>query len=145
MMKISGLEPAYEAARTWALHPVSHPPSGWAQILRGGIALWMRERHPPMRIPLASTCSSQRFSTAHDRSSYDYGGMSMISGKPSAVQKITARHLPRKVMLYVRQSPLHQVRKNTKSPARQYGLRERAIALGWEASHIIVIDQDLGQ
>ncbi len=50
-MKISGLEPAYEAARTWALHPVSHPPSGWAQILRGGIATWMRERHPPMKSP----------------------------------------------------------------------------------------------
>lgn len=44
-MKISGLEPVYEAARTWGLHPVSHPPSGWAQILRGGIATWLRERH----------------------------------------------------------------------------------------------------
>ncbi len=51
MMKSSGLEPAYEAARTWALHPVSHPPSGWVQILRGGIATWMRERHPPMPSP----------------------------------------------------------------------------------------------
>jgi hypothetical protein len=46
MMKISELEPAYEAARTWALHPLSHPPSGWAQILRGGIPAWMQERHP---------------------------------------------------------------------------------------------------
>ncbi len=50
-MKISELEPAYEAARTWALYPVSHPPSGWAQILRGGITTWMRERHPPMQSP----------------------------------------------------------------------------------------------
>jgi hypothetical protein len=50
-MKISELEPAYEAARTWALYPVSHPPSGWAQILRGGIATWMRERHPLMKSP----------------------------------------------------------------------------------------------
>jgi len=48
-------------------------------------------------------------------------------------------------MLYVRQSTLHQVLENTESTARQYGLRERAIALGWEASHIVVIDQDLGQ
>ena len=47
-MKLSGLEPAYEAARTWALHPVSHPPAGWAQILRGGIASWMREKRPLM-------------------------------------------------------------------------------------------------
>jgi DNA invertase Pin-like site-specific DNA recombinase len=29
--------------------------------------------------------------------------------------------------------------------ARQYGLRERALALGWETSRIVVIDQDLGQ
>ena len=47
-MKLSGLEPAYEAARTWALQPVSHPPAGWAQIVRRGIATWVRERHPPM-------------------------------------------------------------------------------------------------
>jgi hypothetical protein len=47
-MKSSRLELAYEAARTWALHPVSHPPSGWAQIVRGGLASWMREKHAPM-------------------------------------------------------------------------------------------------
>jgi hypothetical protein len=47
-MKCSGQEAAYEAARTWALSPVSHPPSGWAQILRGGLAFWMREKHAPM-------------------------------------------------------------------------------------------------
>jgi DNA invertase Pin-like site-specific DNA recombinase len=48
-------------------------------------------------------------------------------------------------MLYVRQSTLHQVLENTESTARQYALRERAIALGREASRIVVIDQDLGQ
>jgi DNA invertase Pin-like site-specific DNA recombinase len=60
-------------------------------------------------------------------------------------QKVTARHLSRLAMLYVRQSTLHQVLENTESTARQYALRERAMALGWEASRIIVIDQDLGQ
>ncbi len=50
-MKISGLEPVYEATRAWALHPVSYPPSGWAQLLRGGIATWIREMHPPMASP----------------------------------------------------------------------------------------------
>lgn len=53
-MKNSGLEPAYEAARTWALQPVSHPPSGWAQIVRRGIATWMqqaRETPPAMESP----------------------------------------------------------------------------------------------
>ena len=69
----------------------------------------------------------------------------MISLQPAALQKITARHLGRLAMLYVRQSTLHQVLENTESTARQYGVRERAIALGWEASHIVVIDQDLGQ
>ena len=69
----------------------------------------------------------------------------MIPVQPSALQKITAQHLSRQAMLYVRQSTLHQVLENTESTARQYGLRERAIALGWEASRIVVIDQDLGQ
>ena len=67
----------------------------------------------------------------------------MISVQPSALQKITARHLSRQAMLYVRQSTLHQVLENTESTARQYALRERAIALGWEASRIVVIDSDL--
>lgn len=62
-----------------------------------------------------------------------------------ASQKVTARHVQRQAMLYVRQSSLHQVLENTESTARQYALRERAIALGWEAGGIVVIDQDLGQ
>jgi DNA invertase Pin-like site-specific DNA recombinase len=60
-------------------------------------------------------------------------------------QKVTARHVQRQAMLYVRQSTWHQVLENTESTARQYALRERAVALGWEASRIVVIDQDLGQ
>jgi len=65
---------------------------------------------------------------------------------PSAsAQKVTARHLQRQAMLYVRQSTLHQVLENKESTARQYALRERAIALGWEISRITTIDQDLGQ
>ena len=47
-MKISGLEPAYEAARTWALYPVGRPPAGWAQISRSGMTTWAHERHSPM-------------------------------------------------------------------------------------------------
>ena len=45
-MKHSGLEGAYEAARTWTLHSLSHPPPGWAQIVRRGVARWMQEMHP---------------------------------------------------------------------------------------------------
>jgi hypothetical protein len=37
-MNRSWMEPVYEAARTWALQPISQPPAGWAQVVRGGIA-----------------------------------------------------------------------------------------------------------
>jgi hypothetical protein len=60
-------------------------------------------------------------------------------------QKVTARHLARKAYLYVRQSTLRQVVENTESTQRQYALRQRALALGWPAEHIMVLDQDLGQ
>jgi DNA invertase Pin-like site-specific DNA recombinase len=59
-------------------------------------------------------------------------------------QQITPRHLQRLACLYVRQSTLQQVFENTESTARQYALRERAVALGWPAERIVVIDQDLG-
>jgi DNA invertase Pin-like site-specific DNA recombinase len=59
-------------------------------------------------------------------------------------QQITPRHLQRLACLYVRQSTLQQVFENTESTARQYALRERALALGWDADRIVVIDQDLG-
>jgi DNA invertase Pin-like site-specific DNA recombinase len=34
---------------------------------------------------------------------------------------------------------------NTESTKRQYGLRQRAVALGWAEERVIVIDSDLGQ
>src|SRR5216683_3240241 len=63
---------------------------------------------------------------------------------PALSQKVTARHVQRQAMLYVRQSTLHQVLANRESTARQYALRERALALGWSQERIVVIDQDLG-
>lgn len=60
-------------------------------------------------------------------------------------QKVTADHLQRNAYLYIRQSTLRQVIENTESTQRQYGLRQRAIALGWPAEQIVVIDSDLGQ
>jgi DNA invertase Pin-like site-specific DNA recombinase len=62
-----------------------------------------------------------------------------------AHQKITARHLTRNAYLYIRQSTLRQVFENTESTARQYALRQRAVALGWAAEQIIVVDCDQGQ
>jgi len=59
--------------------------------------------------------------------------------------KVAARHLRRNAYLYVRQSTLRQVLENTESTERQYGLRERAVRLGWAQEQIVVIDSDLGQ
>jgi DNA invertase Pin-like site-specific DNA recombinase len=60
-------------------------------------------------------------------------------------QKVHAAHLKRNAYLYVRQSTVRQVFENTESTARQYALRQRAIALGWADEQVQVIDSDLGQ
>ncbi|WP_194891407.1 recombinase family protein [Catenulispora pinisilvae] len=59
--------------------------------------------------------------------------------------KVTAAHLARDAYLYVRQSSIKQVVHNTESAVRQYGLKNRAVALGWPADRIVVIDTDQGQ
>jgi DNA invertase Pin-like site-specific DNA recombinase len=59
--------------------------------------------------------------------------------------KVSADHLRRDAYLYVRQSSLYQVANNTESSRRQYDLRGRAVALGWPADQVIVIDVDQGQ
>jgi hypothetical protein len=58
--------------------------------------------------------------------------------------KVTAAHLSRTALLYVRQSTLKQVLHNTESTIRQYDLQGRAIALGWTRDQITVIDIDQG-
>ena len=63
----------------------------------------------------------------------------------TANQKVQTRHLRRRAYLYVRQSSMRQVLENTESTKRQYALRQRAIALGWSADQILVIDDDQGQ
>lgn len=57
--------------------------------------------------------------------------------------KITPAHLQRGAYVYVRQSTLHQVQNRVESRDRQYGLAERARALGFASVH--VIDDDLGR
>ena len=57
--------------------------------------------------------------------------------------KITAEHLARGAFVYVRQSTADQVHNNHESRRRQYGLADRARALGW--SVVEVIDDDLGR
>ena len=58
--------------------------------------------------------------------------------------KITASHLSRAAVIYVRQSTLAQVERNTESTARQYDLVDRARQLGWPREAVRVIDGDLG-
>lgn len=59
-------------------------------------------------------------------------------------EKITAAHLERIAVIYIRQSSLAQVRENTESTARQYALADEAVRLGWARSSVEVIDADLG-
>jgi DNA invertase Pin-like site-specific DNA recombinase len=59
-------------------------------------------------------------------------------------EKITSAHLGRIGLVYIRQSSLAQVRNNTESTARQYGLVDEAVRLGWARSKVEVIDADLG-
>src|SRR5947207_14176270 len=66
----------------------------------------------------------------------------MTSADPTG--KVTAAPLRRDAYLYIRQSTLYQVANSTESTARQYDLRGRAIALGWSADRIHVIDIDQG-
>ena len=60
-------------------------------------------------------------------------------------QKITSNHLQRQAVIYVRQSTATQVEQNRESTERQYGLRDRAIGLGWPEIQVQVIDEDLAQ
>jgi hypothetical protein len=61
-----------------------------------------------------------------------------------AQQKIRAEHLGRAAVVYVRQSSRQQVLEHTESTRLQYALAERAAALGWARSQVMVIDDDLG-
>jgi DNA invertase Pin-like site-specific DNA recombinase len=63
----------------------------------------------------------------------------------SVGSKMTAAHLAPSANLYVRQSTLRQVINNSESGTRQYGLRQRAVALRWRAEQIVIIDRDQGQ
>ena len=56
--------------------------------------------------------------------------------------KLTDAQRAKLAYVSMRQSTLTQVRCNTDSPARPYELVERAMALGWPAARIRVIDED---
>ena len=58
--------------------------------------------------------------------------------------KVTAAHLRRAAVVYVRQSTMAQVSRNRESTTRQYDLVARAAELGWPRAAVRVIDDDLG-
>jgi DNA invertase Pin-like site-specific DNA recombinase len=69
------------------------------------------------------------------------------AGRPARPQlpaKITATHLTKMAIVYVRQSTPQQVAENRESLARQYALASHAAALGWPTDRVVVIDDDLG-
>lgn len=57
---------------------------------------------------------------------------------------VTAHHLARKAIIYIRQSTPQQVLSNQESARLQYALQQRALSLGWHADDIEIIDADLG-
>jgi DNA invertase Pin-like site-specific DNA recombinase len=57
--------------------------------------------------------------------------------------KVTAEHLKRGAIVYVRQSTPGQVIEHTESKRRQYGLAETARSLGFAS--VAIIDEDLGR
>jgi excisionase family DNA binding protein len=59
--------------------------------------------------------------------------------------KITEAHRRRRAVVYVRQSSVGQLERNTESAARQYALRERAIELGWPPGSVAVVNEDTGR
>lgn len=58
--------------------------------------------------------------------------------------KIKPSHLARTAVIYIRQSTLAQVERNTESTRRQYDLTGRATGLGWPRGAIRLIDADQG-
>ena len=58
-------------------------------------------------------------------------------------EKIQPSHIERDAYVYIRQSSMQQVRTRLEGKRRQYDLRQRALALGFQ--RVVVIDEDLGR
>ena len=71
--------------------------------------------------------------------------MSTVLTREHGDGKIQGWHRDRLAVVYVRQSSRQQVIEHGESTRLQYGLADRAAALGWPASRVMVIDEDLGR
>ena len=62
-----------------------------------------------------------------------------------ASTKIQDAHHDRLAVVYVRQSRPQQLIRHPESTRLQYGLVDRALALGWAKARVVVMDEDLGK
>lgn len=69
----------------------------------------------------------------------------LISTDEGHSEKLRLFHQERLAVVYVRQSTPQQVLEHQESTRLQYGLVNRAKALGWDPLRILVIDDDLGK
>jgi DNA invertase Pin-like site-specific DNA recombinase len=66
-------------------------------------------------------------------------------GSALASPKIQRAHHERLAVVYVRQSRPQQLIRHPESTRLQYGLVDRALALGWPQAQVVVIDEDVGK
>jgi len=59
--------------------------------------------------------------------------------------KIRPWHQERLAAVYIRQSTPQQVLDHQESTRLQYGLKNRALELGWSEERVLIIDDDLGK
>ncbi len=69
----------------------------------------------------------------------------MLMTAPFNDERVTTAQRAKLAYIYVRQSSVSQVRQHQESTELQYRLVDRAVALGWPAERIHVIDEDLGK
>jgi DNA invertase Pin-like site-specific DNA recombinase len=65
--------------------------------------------------------------------------------KTEQQKTVTADHLQRNAVVYVRQAVMPHLADHPDSVERQNALRNRAIALAWPVRNIVLIDDDLGR
>jgi DNA invertase Pin-like site-specific DNA recombinase len=82
---------------------------------------------------------------AGPRGSASLEGPSVRPNHGLGPSKVDSRHLDRLAIVYVRQSSPQQVQEHRESTARQYALVDHAVALGWPADRVLVIDEDQGR
>ena len=145
------LAQGYEALRAEALGlaPPTRP-RGRAVLIGSGLPAWMTALAPIAPIPVlsgrplpagtaAAMAGTANWSSCCRRwwgrgAGHEQRSSSEGDGQP-----------PRPSGLFVR-APEHFAPgvQNTESTKRQYALRDRAMALGWPAERVVVIDSDLG-